>query len=324
MAENSLSVNDDIDKEIGDGTNCEAREDGLPDYTETAETVHGLLIGVEKTMIPEEIQIIEQLTGVPSKQIRLADDGFWSRGYIIDNGRIVFKFKKSPDVSYKTEAAALNFVGSLDLGVNTQRVGWTSPTDDYLGMYGVLGKSLEFAKNLNFENLGHQLAFALRKLHKASPDNVETIHLSDEITAWQKRYQKSRLLFKDYFSDAEITRFDHFIFESVPEKLKRLGEKLALSHGDLGDGNIFVDSNGKVGIIDFNELCFLDEAADFMDVSSNELRQQMLESYDADDVLCQKVHWRVLARPLFVLGDYIRRNDEKKVQNLVADITMYL
>lgn len=44
----------------------------------------------------EELQIIEQLTGTPAERIRLADDGFWSRGYIIDDGHIVFKFKNRP------------------------------------------------------------------------------------------------------------------------------------------------------------------------------------------------------------------------------------
>lgn len=45
-------------------------------------------------MKDNELQIIEQLTGASSDQNKLADDGFWSRGYVIDNGRIVFKFKK--------------------------------------------------------------------------------------------------------------------------------------------------------------------------------------------------------------------------------------
>ena len=46
-------------------------------------------------MKDNELQTIEQLTGVLPTQIKLTDDGFWSRGYVIDNGRIVFKFKKS-------------------------------------------------------------------------------------------------------------------------------------------------------------------------------------------------------------------------------------
>lgn len=46
------------------------------------------------------LQIIEQLTVVSPDQVKLADDGFWGRGYVIDNGRIVFKFKKSEEVKY--------------------------------------------------------------------------------------------------------------------------------------------------------------------------------------------------------------------------------
>lgn len=110
-----------------------------------------------------ELQIIEQLTGVSPDQIKLADDGFWSRGYVIDNGRIVFK-------------------------------------------------------------------------------------------------------------------------------------NIVYSHGDLGDGNIFVDDGGKVGIIDFSEMCYFDEAGDFMDVSNEELRAAMLDAYGADDALRKKVRLRVLSK----------------------------
>ncbi len=104
------------------------------------------------------------------------------------------------------------------------------------------------------------------------------------------------------------------MFEAVPKELIRLGEKLIFSHGDLGDGNILVDKNGKVGIIDFSEILYLDEAADFMDVSSNELREQMLDTYGADDILKEKVALRVLTRPLFVLGDYIKRGNIYLIQ----------
>ncbi len=72
--------------------------------------------------------------------------------------------------------------------------------------------------------------------------------------------------------------------------------------------------NDKVGIIDFSEMLYLDEATDFMDVSSNELREQMLDTYGADDILKEKVALRVLTRPLFVLGDYIKRGNIYLIQ----------
>lgn len=275
-------------------------------------------------MKDSELQIIEQLTGVSPDQIKLANDGFWSRGYVIDNGRIVFKFKKSPEVKYEPEIKALDFINSLDLNINVQRVGWTSPDDSYLGIYGVVGQSLDTLTNPDYQSIGSQLASVLQKLHHSHPDGAEVFTLDKELTAWQERYQKSHDKLSDYFSDIEIARLDKFMFETIPAKLKELGEKIVYSHGDLGDGNIFVDDNGKVGIIDFSEMCYFDEAGDFMDVSNDELRTAMLDAYGADDVLREKVRLRVLVRPLIVFGDYAKRGDTKRVKQLITKIKTML
>lgn len=265
-----------------------------------------------------ELQIIEQLTEVSPDQIRLADDGFWSRGYVIDNGRIVFKFKKSPEVKYEPEIKALEFINSLNLGIDTQKVGWVSPDDSYLGIYGVVGQSLDSLPNPDYQSIGEQLAVCLQRLHQAHPENTEVFTLDKELDAWQERYQKSHDKFADYFSEEEIARFDKFVLETIPTRLRELGEHIVYSHGDLGDGNIFVDDEGKVGIIDFSEMCYFDEAGDFMDVSSEELRNAMLDAYGADETLREKVRLRVLVRPFIVFGDYVRRGDAERVEQLAA------
>lgn len=265
-----------------------------------------------------ELQTIEQLTGVSPDQIKLADDGFWSRGYVIDNGRIVFKFKKSPEVKYEPEIKALEFINSLDLDINTQKVGWLSPDDSYLGIYGVIGQSLDSLPNPDYRNIGKQLASVLQKLHQAHPKNAEVFTLDKELIAWQERYQRSHDELADCFSEEEIALFDEFVFETIPTRLKKLGENIVYSHGDLGDGNIFIDDKGKVGIIDFSEMCYFDEAGDFMDVSNEELRTAMLDAYGADDALREKVRLRVLVRPFIVFGDYAKRGDTEQVEQLVA------
>lgn len=267
-----------------------------------------------------ELQIIERLTSVTPEHIKLADDGFWSRGYIIDGGRIVFKFKKDPKVSYKTEIKMLEFINSLGLDINVQKVGWVSPEDKYLGIYGVVGEPLDDLDSPNYASIGKQLADFLRKLHQAQPADAEKMTVDEEAKAWQERYQKSQAELRQFFSEAELARLDLFVFETVPNKLRELGEKLVFSHGDLGGGNILVDEDGKVGIIDFSEMLYLDEAADFMDVGSDELREQMLASYGADDNLWEKVRIRVLVRSLFVFGDYARRGDTSYVEELVIKI----
>lgn len=275
-------------------------------------------------MKDDELQIIEKLTGVAQERIKLADDGFWSRGYVIDDGRIVFKFKKVPEVSYVSEIRTLEFVGSLSLGVSLQRVGWVSPDDRYLGVYGVVGRPLETVSQLDYQSVGAQLAFALRKLHQAHPEGAEILTLDEELSAWQGRYMRSHDRLLDYFSEKELVRLDRIMFEVVPAKLKRLGENIVYSHGDLGDGNIIIDDNGKVGIIDFSEMCYLDEAGDFMDVSSDELRRVMLDAYGADEILREKVKLRVMARPMIVLGDYVKRGEVKRVERMVVKIRRIL
>lgn len=267
-----------------------------------------------------ELQIIEQLTGASPDQVKLADDGFWSRGYVVNNGRIVFKFKKSPEVKYEPEIKALKFINSLGLGINTQRVGWISPDDSYLGIYGVVGKSLDTLPNPDYQSIGSQLALVLHKLHQVHPEDAEVFTLDKELAAWQERYRKSHDKLANYFSEEEIARFDKFVFKTVPTRLKELGENIVYSHGDLGDGNIFVDNEGKIGIIDFSEMCYFDEAGDFMDVSNEELRAAMLDAYGADETLREKVRIRVLVRPLIVFGDYVRRGDTEQAEQLVVKI----
>lgn len=227
-------------------------------------------------------------------------------------------------MKYEPEIKALEFVSSLDLGINTQKVGWISPDDSYLGIYGVVGQSLDTLSNPDYQTIGSQLASVLHKLHQAHPEDAEVFTLDKELAAWQERYQKSHDELSKHFSYEEIARFDEFVFGTIPTRLKELGENIVYSHGDLGDGNIFIDDKGKVGIIDFSEMCYFDEAGDFMDVSSEELRNAMLDAYGADETLREKVRLRVLVRPLIVFGDYARRGDTEQVEQLVAKIKKLL
>ena len=276
-------------------------------------------------MIEEELQIISNLTGVNKDSIKFSDDGFLSRGYVIDNGRIVFKFKKQPDVSYKNEIKMLNFLNSLGLNINLQKVGWVSEDDSYLGIYGVIGKSLE-SVNLTDDKrkiYGEQIGSFLKKLHSIDYNETEKISVKEEVSAWQNRYEKSKDIISRYFTNEEIKRMDNFIYSFAPEKLASLGEKMVLSHGDLGLGNIFVGDNDKIGIIDFSESIYLDEAADFMDIEDDKLCAEILNSYEADDALREKVLIRRAIRPMFVIGTY-RDRPENELQRFINRIRKWL
>lgn len=276
-------------------------------------------------MINEELQIVSNLTGIAPEKIKFSDDGFLSRGYVIEGGHIVFKFKRNPDVNYQNEIKMLNFVNSLSLNVNLQKVGWTSENDSYLGIYGVIGRSLESIELTDDDrkNYGKQIGSFLQKLHSIEYQEAEKLSVNEEIQAWQERFEKSKDLLSHYFKDEEIEKMNNFVYFTAPARLSSLGENMVFSHGDLGMGNIFVDDNGKIGIIDFSESIYLDEAADFMDIEDAELCKEILDSYNANDVLKEKVAIRRTFRPMFVIGTY-RNRPENEIMRFVNKLGKWL
>ena len=257
-------------------------------------------------------EIIEALTGIKREEISFSDNGFLSYGYIINDGEIIFKFRKNPSVSYKNEIELLSFLNEQNLNINLQRVAFVSPDDSYLGLYGVKGFCIENKELTNEvkESIGTQLGEFLKRLHTLSPACDERCTLSFELSAWKERFIKSLPIIKRFFSEEETEKLKAFMLEEAPERLTKLGESYVFSHADLGEGNIFLDENGKVGVIDFNESCYADEAADFMDIEDDVICEAALRSYGADEELREKVKIRRLIRPLFVIETYSIRGDE--------------
>ncbi len=278
-------------------------------------------------MRSDELQIIQNLTGINPTDIQLSDNGFWSRGYIIDQGRIVFKFKKSPGFSYQDEINALNFVNTLNLGVNLQRVRWIAPDDSYLGMYGVIGEPLVVAsKNkpelnqlYDLDDIASQLSHALKILHSSHPAQAVTMSVQEEIDAWQTRIltPANWQALSEYLSSSELAIVADFVQNKLPNKLLALGEHLVPTHGDLYKNNILIDDAGKIGLIDFYRLQLSDEAADFMDISNDLLRDKILQAYSANETLQQKVRLRALVRPIYIFGAYVERHDNTMLESFV-------
>lgn len=272
-------------------------------------------------MIITEIERIKDLTGVEESRIHFSDDGFMSRGYVIDGGRIVFKFKKCSDTTYVYEAQTLGYLNRQDLGIHLQRVAFKAADDTYLGIYGVPGISLEqyTLNDASRMSIGRQLGEFLRKLHPLKPKTGLVYPLDSLIGIWQARYIKAKKTLAKYFNSEELVHIDKLMMGEMPHTLHELGEKLVFSHADLGDGNIFIDSDGKIGIIDFNEAGYIDEASDFMDITDDALCSVMLDIYGADENLRRKVEMQRRIRPIFVLDVYAER-DENSVQKLIRQI----
>lgn len=271
--------------------------------------------------IDDQLLIIQSLVG-NNKNIKIKEDGFLSRGFVINNGQLVFKFPRNKNVSYETEIENLNFFNSFDLGVNLQKVAYASKDNEYLGVYGVLGKSLEEINLTEKEELliGNQLGEFLKRLHFISNQKRICCTLNDEIKAWQNRVESIKDFIQKTFDTNEQKIIEKLMTEYIPNKLNELGENLVFSHGDLGDGNIFIDDKLNVGVIDFNESGLLDEAGDFMDISNENILKSMLDTYKADSTLREKIQIRKYIRPLIVLKPYLTRNNPQIIENLVSVI----
>lgn len=272
-------------------------------------------------MLTTEIEIIKSLTGVEESRIHFSDDGFMSRGYVIDGGRIVFKFKKHSDATYVYETQNLDYLIRQNLAIHLQRVAFKAADDSYLGIYGVPGISLEqyTMNDASRIAIGRQIGEFLRKLHSLKPKTELVYPLDRLIRTWQSRYIRAKKTLEKYFDTGELARIDNLMMWEMPNTLYELGEKMVFSHADLGDGNIFIDSDGKIGIIDFNDSGYIDEASDFIDITDDTLCSVMLDIYGADENLRKKVEMQRRIRPIFVLDVYAER-DESSVQKLIQQI----
>lgn len=262
-------------------------------------------------IVQTELALAAALSGVPEDRFTLADDGFFSRGYVAEGGRVVFKFPKASGVDYRQEIRMLDYLNTLPLGLSIQRVGWRDEQNRYLGLYGVEGRPLErlsLTPALR-ESLGEQLGRFLRALHRAEPDFARPLGQEDELAAWTRRYRAGRSILAGRFSARECARMDEFFLKEGPERLDRLGQRLVFSHGDLGDGNILMDQAGRAGVIDFSEALLLEEAADFMDLGDEGLCRAALQSCGAQADLREKVALRRAMRPFFVLETYAPRGE---------------
>ena len=277
-------------------------------------------------IINGETEIVKQLTG-ETGGIIFSDTGGQSRAYVIDGGRIVFKFPRFSSVKYDNEIKILDAVNQIDSPLARQKVGWKSPNGEYVGLYGVVGNpiaNIELSDG-QADQIGAQIGEFLRKLHALKVDDAYRLPLADEIKTLQnERY----LAYKDFFATRLTTderqKLDDLMMKEMPKTLLKLGEDLVFSHGDMGDNNIYLAENGNAGIIDFTESGYLDRAADFMDLRNERVLSAMLDAYGADDVLRAKIAMRRKIRPVVHLLFSVLKNDQANIAKLIEQTKIVL
>ena len=240
----------------------------------------------------DELEIVKGLTGANDEsRIEKNEIGWTSRAYIIDGGKIVFKFPRNKKFreECKREVAALKLIREQKFDLNVPVLNWTTEDNTYFGFYGVCGKPLrEVIGDLSDEQkieFGTQIGDFLRQLHGINDcGDVKAQTLEEQALEYQNWYREGRDLLTQYFSEPELAKIDDFFDHEVPASMVGTSE-LVFCHGDLDYNNTLIDNNKHVGVIDFGDAGLYDRSQDFRGMDDEVLLESMMKAYGSDEVI---------------------------------------
>ena len=242
-----------------------------------------------------EIEEVKKLTGATEDRIKLHDDGYWSRAYVVNNGEYVVKFPRNETVSYKNEAKVLDHLNTLKLPINIQKVKWMADDGHCVVFHGVKGKPLSEMRAFTYEqkqNIAKQLGAFIKLLHSVDIEVGEKLPeekmLDGEISSYQEIYGKLTDFYTKFMTQEERSELDNLMYNVLPKERKKLGAKRVFSHADIFEPNVLVDEEGNVGLIDFANADYCDDSADF-GIDEPVLCGLVLDYYGADQNLRKKL-----------------------------------
>ena len=276
-----------------------------------------------------ELNIVKKLTGVDGKRITYNDVGWCGRVYIVDNGRVVFKFPrdKTQRKYFKYEIAALNVLGKHKFDVDIPVINWLDG-DNYIGYYGIEGVSLseDMVNTLNDiqkREIGRQIGLFLKELHNITPpDNPYVMTVEKQTEEYLDKYRETKKTLRRYFNAEELTVLENSFTLELPVQMTEAGEDLVFCHGDLGYNNILLpcSSDGatfncrsnnlpRVGIIDFGDAGLYDRSQDFTGLEDRVILDAAFEAYGADESLKNKTAIRQRVLPILDMLFYIGKKN---------------
>jgi len=238
-----------------------------------------------------ELKIVKQLTNVEDNRIEVSEIGWTSRVYIIDGGKVVFKFPRNAKFreGCKQEVAVLKLIKEQAFNISVPILNWTTEDNEYFGFYGVEGKPLrEVIDSLSEQQkieIGTQLGKFLKQLHDIKNfGDIKAQTLDEQTAEYQSWYRKDRDLLKEFFSELELKTIDDFFAHEVPKCMTGSGE-LVFCHGDLDYNNTLINGNNQVGVIDFGDARLYDRSQDFRGMDDEILRDAMIKAYGGGEVI---------------------------------------
>jgi len=280
----------------------------------------------DAALIEDEKLIVKSLAGADSDQIQLNDSGWTSRVYVIDNGRLVFKFPRTESVKkeYVQEIKIYKLLEQLQIHLQVPKLRWTHPHNDYFGYEGIVGTQFTSqVTSLSEEEkskLGNDIGEFLRQLHKLNLDDPHVMNVEDEIRQAKEKYAGCSPTLHERFSTEEIARLDSFINELMPATMRQLGQDTALCHGDLGYWNLLIKDDGLLGAIDFGDIGYYDRSKDFCGLQDRAILDAALETYGDNAILRQKIDIRQKFLPFFDLQYFAASQNEQATNETLTKI----
>ena len=279
-------------------------------------------------LIQDELQIIRRLSNADPKNIVQFSDGHRSRTYLIDDGRIVFRFPRSQAgrAEYMREVPVLGLLRERTFDVSIPVINWSSPGNAYIGCYGVVGRlsvqdAISSLSDQAKGKVGDAIGGFLKQLHAIKPEKgCATFTVKAEIERYQANYTMSLPTLEAYFSDDELLLADTFFMKEMPETMARLGGQPAFCHGDLGLYNMILSEDHKVGIIGFGDAGLWDESKDFMHLEDEIILEHALAAYGDRTGLREKIDIRRKAFPCLEIDYYRNLGNEKGIEKWVAKL----
>jgi len=242
--------------------------------------------------IRDELEIVKRLTGIDDEsRIEVNEIGWTSRAYIIDGGKIVFKFPRNAKFreECKNEVTALDLIKEQKFNLQVPILNCAAEDGSYFGFYGVEGVPLRGVicglTEQQKIDIGTQLGEFLRQLHGIKNyGDIKTQTLEEQTLEYQNWYRKDRGLLTEFFTETELIKIDDFFTHEVPECMSGTGE-LVFCHGDLDYNNTLIDGENRVGIIDFGDAGLYDKSQDFRGMEDEILLAAMLKAYGGEEVI---------------------------------------
>lgn len=277
-------------------------------------------------VIRRETNIVRKLTGCNDSDVQLNDTGWTSRVYIIDSGKIVFKFPRTEAVKkeYIQEIKIYRLLEQMRTELQVPKLRWDHTDNDYFGYEGIIGKQLTPSINgLSLDTkrqLGKDIGQFLKQLHELDIDEPHVMTIEDEICQAQEKYARCVQVIQKSFTTEEVQKIDEFICQRMPSIMRELGEETRLCHGDLGYWNLILKKDASLGVIDFGDIGYYDHSKDFCGLKDETMLEAALESYGDDETLRQKIDIRQKFLPFFDLQYFTASHNGTEIKKTLAII----